>query len=158
MKTCFRNINSTLTATVRLTIPLISLSLLIGVASCLEMEARNGGLLTIGKLKESYAVNEPILFQVNKNAAGPVLFACAAEVLVDGAFHEIRWDISKNALKLAFRRPTRMDSETMEVKWDIPHQMRSIRPEAGNTYRLRIDILSPRQEQIYSTSFFIREK
>lgn len=123
--------------------------------SCVAQQSKSAPLVSIKDLQASYGSDRPIHFEVKKNVAEPVSFVCAAETLVDGEFRESRWDISQNALKLAVRKPKQIQKETVDVIWDIPHQMKAIRPEAGRVYRLRIDTFSPREEHIYSSPFSI---
>lgn len=111
--------------------------------------------LKITGLQEAYAPGAAISFTVVKQIPDSVTFACAAETLVEGEFREFRWDIFKNGLKPPFRDPIQLGQGAADLRWDIPKQMQSIRPRAGWIYRLRIDVLTPKAEQIFSQPFSI---
>lgn len=115
----------------------------------------NPGSITITGLKDRYEENEPISFVVVKNTERRITFACAAEVLVNGKYILERWDISKNAYKVAVRTPRELVDSRAVVTWDIPKFMQAIRPEPGKKYRFRVDIFAPREEHIYSSPFEI---
>lgn len=114
--------------------------------------------IIIDDLHVSYPFGEPIDFVVRKRTPEPVRFACAAEVLHNGKFREFRWDISKNGLKVPFRSYFDLRSPSLKVRWDIPKQMNEIRPRVGWLCRLRIDLVSPTEEHIYSTPFSIKKE
>jgi hypothetical protein len=134
---------------------LTSLSTLIA-ALVLASESSAEQLKIIG-MKDAYSANAPIPFTLTKQTPDLVTFAVAAEVWDDGRFHEIRWDIFSNALKVAFRRPIEFRKGALELSWDVPRLTPSIRPRPDATYRLRIDVLTPQKEQIYSQPFLIRK-
>jgi hypothetical protein len=113
--------------------------------------------LKIKGVQESYAADTAIPFTVVKQVPHSVTFACAAETLVDGEFREFRWNIFKNGLKPPFRDPIQLGQGAADLRWDIPKQMQAIRPRAGWTCRLRIDVLTPKPEQIYSQPFAITQ-
>ncbi|MFN2622819.1 MAG: hypothetical protein ABR611_08240 [Chthoniobacterales bacterium] len=92
---------------------------------------------------------------VAKNIDRPVTFACGAEVLANGKYILERWDITRNAYKVAVRTPKELIGSKLVVTWDVPKLMHAIRPEAGKQYRLRIDTFAPREEHIYSAPFEI---
>jgi hypothetical protein len=60
--------------------------------------------LKIRDLKASYTVNAAIPFTIIKHARGEVVFACAAEMQMDGRWQEVRSDIISKALEPA-RQP-----------------------------------------------------
>jgi|GEM_PF-5131919 len=112
--------------------------------------------LKITGLQESYAPGAAISFTVVKQIPDSVTFACAAETLVEGEFREFRWDIFKNGLKPPFRDPIQLGQGAADLRWEIPQQMQAIRPRAGWTCRLRLDVLTPKAEQIFSQPFSIK--
>jgi hypothetical protein len=112
-------------------------------------------LVAIENLKDHYRINEPISFTLKKTTKQPIDFACAAEKMVDGKVILTNWDISRNVYKLVVREPRTMRTDSLDLKWDAPNLMKGLRPEAGRLYRLRIDIMSPTEEHIYSTPFSI---
>ena len=114
--------------------------------------------LEITGLNPSYPVNAPIPFTIMKRAPGKVAFACAAEIQIDGRWQEVTWDIFSKAVKaLSQFRSHSIATDTLEMKWDVPALTPSLRPEAGRTYRLRIDVLSPKTESFSSSAFSIEK-
>src|SRR5256885_956718 len=112
--------------------------------------------LKIAALESSYAANAPISFTVVKEIPGAVTFCVASEILYEGRWRDDRWDIFSHAYNLVVRRDRRLDGPSVDLRWDIPHLLAGIRPEAGRTYRLRVDVLTPKKEQIFSPPFAIR--
>jgi hypothetical protein len=131
-------------------------AVLLMVAATLAVSGSCGaGHLGVTGLRASYRFGARIPFTIHKSASGAVTFCCAAEKLIDGRFEERRWDIFQSALKVAFRRPGKITSESLNLRWDIPKQPQPIWPEPSSVYRLRIDVVSPKQEHIYSAQFAI---
>lgn len=105
-------------------------------------------------IKAEYAHNEPIVFTVRRDSDHPIQIACAADVRFEGEFVEWRWDIFQKALKAATRPSIRLTKASIEFKWDIPNLPMPLKPEAGHSYRIRIEIDSPKSS-IVSNEFRI---
>jgi hypothetical protein len=129
------------------------------MAGCIAMvSARSSATdqLKITGLKDTYPANAPIPFTVTKQVPDLVTFAVAAELWLDGQFQETRWDIFPNVLKVAFRHPIELRDSPLNLNWDVPKLMPAIRPRAGWRYRLRIDVLTPQKEHIFSETFSVK--
>jgi hypothetical protein len=114
--------------------------------------------LEISGLKSSYAANTPIPFTITKRISAEVAFACAAETQIHGQWHEVRWDIFSKADKALSRsRSHTIRSDASEMIWDVSNLKPHLRPKAGWSYRLRVDVLTPKEESIYSPVFSIEK-
>jgi hypothetical protein len=111
--------------------------------------------LKIAGLKDTYPANAPISFTVSKQAPGSVTFAVAAELWIDGEFREASWDIFANAWGVVSRDPIELRDTPLNLKWNVPSVAPEIRPQPGWKYRLRVDVLTPQKEQIFSQPFSI---